>query len=121
MARFSGLLAFEVPGRKISGGNQQKVIVGRWLTTNNQLLIAEDPTAGVDVGAKAEIYALLNEMVNSGVPVIVISTDFEEVATLCNRAVVFNTGLCVEQIAGNQLTTEALVQSASSSDYRAHA
>jgi len=109
----------ELPIDALSGGNQQKVIVGRWLNNNNRVLIAEDPTAGVDVGAKAEIYTLLNEMVNSGVPVIVISTDFEEVATLCNRAIVFNRGLCVEQLQGNQLTTEALVQSASASEFRA--
>ncbi len=111
----------ELPIDALSGGNQQKVIVGRWLNNNNRVLIAEDPTAGVDVGAKAEIYTLLNEMVNSGVPVIVISTDFEEVATLCNRAIVFNRGLCVEELQGNQLTTEALVQSASASEFRAHA
>lgn len=111
----------ELPIDALSGGNQQKVIVGRWLTNNNRLLIAEDPTAGVDVGAKAEIYTLLNEMVNSGVPVIVISTDFEEVATLCNRAIVFNRGLCVAQLKAHQLTTEALIQSASASEFRAHA
>jgi len=109
----------ELPIDALSGGNQQKVIVGRWLNNNNRVLIAEDPTAGVDVGAKAEIYTLLNEMVNSGVPVIVISTDFDEVATLCNRAIVFNRGLCVEQLQGNQLTTGALVQSASASEFRA--
>ncbi len=111
----------ELPIDALSGGNQQKVIVGRWLTTNNRVLIAEDPTAGVDVGAKAEIYTLLNEMVVSGVPVIVISTDFEEVATICNRAIVFNRGLCIKELQGIQLTTEALVQFASASDYQANA
>lgn len=111
----------DLPIDALSGGNQQKVIVGRWLTTNNKILIAEDPTAGVDVGAKAEIYTLLNEMVVSGVPVIVISTDFEEVATICNRAIIFNRGLCIQELQGIQLTTEALVQSASASDYQAQA
>lgn len=111
----------ELPIDALSGGNQQKVIIGRWLTNNNQLLIAEDPTAGVDVGAKAEIYSLLNEMVTSGVPVVVISTDFEEVATLCNRAIIFNRGLCIKQLQGHQLSTEALVHYASASDYQAHA
>lgn len=111
----------DLPIDALSGGNQQKVIVGRWLTTNNKVLIAEDPTAGVDVGAKAEIYTLLNEMVASGVPVIVISTDFEEVATLCNRAIIFNRGLCIHELQGIQLTTEALVQSASASDYQVQA
>ena len=108
----------DLPIDALSGGNQQKVIVGRWLNNNNKVLIAEDPTAGVDVGAKAEIYTLLNEMVISGVPVIVISTDFEEVAAICNRAIVFNRGLCVEELKGHQLTMEALVQSASASEFR---
>jgi ribose transport system ATP-binding protein len=109
----------ELPIDALSGGNQQKVIVGRWLSTRNRVLIAEDPTAGVDVGAKAEIYTLLNEMVVSGVPVIVISTDFEEVATICNRAIVFNRGLCIKELQDRQLTTEALVQFASAADYQA--
>jgi len=106
----------DLPIDALSGGNQQKVIVGRWLRSSHRILIAEDPTAGVDVGAKAEIYTLLNEMVASGVPVIVISTDFEEVAMICNRAIVFNRGLCVNQFSGVQLTFEALVQAAAASD-----
>lgn len=111
----------ELPIDALSGGNQQKVIVGRWLSNNNRLLIAEDPTAGVDVGAKAEIYTLLNEMVASGTPVLVISTDFEEVANVCSRAIVFNRGHCIEELQGPQLTIESLVQLASASDYRATA
>ncbi|MFK7993749.1 MAG: sugar ABC transporter ATP-binding protein [Granulosicoccus sp.] len=111
----------ELPIDALSGGNQQKVIVGRWLSNSNRLLIAEDPTAGVDVGAKAEIYTLLNEMVASGTPVLVISTDFEEVANVCSRAIVFNRGQCIDELHGPQLTIEALVQLASASDYRATA
>ena len=107
----------DLPIDALSGGNQQKVIIGRWLKISNRILIAEDPTAGVDVGAKAEIYTLLNDMVASGVPVIVISTDFEEVAMICNRAIVFNRGLCVKEFSGVQLTFEALVQAASASEY----
>ncbi|MEO0944806.1 MAG: sugar ABC transporter ATP-binding protein, partial [Pseudomonadota bacterium] len=61
----------------LSGGNQQKVVIGRWLATERQLLICEDPTAGVDVGAKAEIYALLNKALDQGVGILVVSTDFE--------------------------------------------
>ena len=101
----------------LSGGNQQKVIVGRWLASTNRVLIAEDPTAGVDVGAKAEIYTLLSELVDSGVAVVIISTDFEEVASVANRAIVFNRGMCVEELSGLQLTTEALIQSASANEF----
>lgn len=104
----------------LSGGNQQKVVVGRWLAHGNKVLIAEDPTAGVDVGAKAEIYALLNDALQAGVAVVVISTDFEEVATICHRALVFNRGEIVSRLAGIHLTTEALVQAASVGDLATH-
>lgn len=103
----------------LSGGNQQKVVVGRWLSTNRRLLICEDPTAGVDVGAKAEIYALLNEAVARGVALIVVSTDFEEIANICNRAIVFSQGQIVGELSGPHLTMEQLIQTASASNLSA--
>lgn len=107
----------ELPIDALSGGNQQKVIVGRWLSSTHRVLIAEDPTAGVDVGAKAEIYTLLSEIVHSGVAVVIISTDFEEVATVANRAIVFNRGGVAGELAGMHLTTEALIQAASANEF----
>ena len=77
------------------------------------LLICEDPTAGVDVGAKAEIYALLNRALADGVGILVVSTDFEEIATICHRAIVFSQGAIVDELRGTRLTTENLIQSAS--------
>ncbi|MEO1459154.1 MAG: sugar ABC transporter ATP-binding protein, partial [Pseudomonadota bacterium] len=100
----------------LSGGNQQKVVVGRWLATDRALLIAEDPTAGVDVGAKAEIYALLFEALRSGLGVVVVSTDFEEVAAICHRALVFSRGRIVADLAGAALSTESLIQAASAGE-----
>ena len=97
----------------LSGGNQQKVVIGRWLATRRRLLICEDPTAGVDVGAKAEIYALLNRALADGVGILVVSTDFEEIATICHRAIVFSQGAIVDELSGTRLTTENLIQSAS--------
>ena len=97
----------------LSGGNQQKVVIGRWLATKRRLLICEDPTAGVDVGAKSEIYALLNRALADGVGILVISTDFEEIATICHRAIVFSQGAIVDELSGTRLTTETLIQSAS--------
>ncbi len=97
----------------LSGGNQQKVVLGRWLATKRTLLLCEDPTAGVDVGAKSEIYALLNRALSDGVGILVISTDFEEIATICHRAVVFSQGAIVDELSGTQLSTENLIQSAS--------
>lgn len=100
----------------LSGGNQQKVVVGRWLSTNRRLLIAEDPTAGVDVGAKAEIYALLFEALSTGMGVVVVSTDFEEVAAICHRAIVFSRGQVVGELSGVGLSTETLIQTASAGE-----
>jgi len=103
----------------LSGGNQQKVVIARWLATSRKLLICEDPTAGVDVGAKAEIYALPNKALDEGVGVIVVSTDFEEVATICQRTIVFSRGEIVDEIAGAAITTDALIQAASAGKYTA--
>ncbi|GAB5510772.1 MAG: sugar ABC transporter ATP-binding protein [Hyphomicrobiales bacterium] len=100
----------------LSGGNQQKIVVGRWLDTGRRLLIAEDPTAGVDVGAKAEIYHLLFEALASGMGVLVVSTDFEEVAAICHRAIVFSRGEVVDELSGVALSTETLIQAASAGD-----
>ncbi|MEM8801784.1 MAG: ATP-binding cassette domain-containing protein, partial [Pseudomonadota bacterium] len=100
----------------LSGGNQQKVVIGRWLATERELLICEDPTAGVDVGAKAEIYALLNKALDQGVGILVVSTDFEEIATICHRAIVFSQGAIVEELSGTRLSTENLIQAASASN-----
>ncbi|MEM9250198.1 MAG: sugar ABC transporter ATP-binding protein [Pseudomonadota bacterium] len=97
----------------LSGGNQQKVVIGRWLATGRRLLLCEDPTAGVDVGAKAEIYALLNRALADGVGIMVISTDFEEITAICHRAIVFSQGAIVDELSGTRLTTENLIQAAS--------
>ncbi len=100
----------------LSGGNQQKVVVGRWLDSGRRLLITEDPTAGVDVGAKAEIYHLLYEALASGMGVLVVSTDFEEIAAICHRAIVFSRGLPVAELTGVELSTESLIQAASAGE-----
>ena len=97
---------------ELSGGNQQKVVIGRWLDLKGRILILEDPTAGVDVGAKGEIYRLLFEALKTGLSIIVISTDFVEVAAICHRALVFSRGAIVAEIAETDLTAEALLAAA---------
>ncbi len=105
-----------LPVEALSGGNQQKVVVGRWLATGRKLLIAEDPTAGVDVGAKSEIYRLIARALETGLTVIVVSTDFEEVAHICHRALVFSRGTIVAEIEQDKLTTQHLIHAASASE-----
>ena len=103
----------DLPIEALSGGNQQKVIVGRWLAIGGKVLIAEDPTAGVDVGAKAEIYRLLDAALKTGLCVVVVSTDFEEVARLCHRALVFSRGQIVAELSEKEITIERLIHAAS--------
>jgi ABC-type cobalamin transport system ATPase subunit len=81
-----------------------------------KLLVAEDPTAGVDVGAKAEIYRLIARALEDGLAVVVVSTDFEEIAHICHRALVFNRGRIIAELAGPALTTEAVITAASASE-----
>ena len=97
----------------LSGGNQQKVVVGRWLGVSRRLLILEDPTASVDIGAKAEIYRLLDRALAGGLAVLLISTDFEEVALMCHRALVFVRGAVTAELTGESLTVAALTYAAS--------
>ena len=93
-----------MPVSALSGGNQQKVVIARWMNIETPVLVLEDPTAGVDVGARAEIYALLNQALERGVAVLVISTDFEEIAHICNRALVFNRGRVSGELLNEQVT-----------------
>ncbi|WP_404953300.1 sugar ABC transporter ATP-binding protein [Streptomyces sp. 147326] len=103
----------EVPIATLSGGNQQKVMVGRWLRGNLRLLVLEEPTASVDVGAKAVIHRLLDDALASGLAVLLISTDFEEVAGVCHRALVFVRGTVSAELTGAALTVTELTRTAS--------
>ena len=97
----------------LSGGNQQKVVVGRWLHLASKIYVFEDPTAGVDVGAKAEIYRLFDVALQAGAAIIIISTDFEEVAKVCHRALVFDRGRVVAELGADDLSVENLLAAAS--------
>ncbi len=105
----------DLPIEALSGGNQQKVVIGRWLHLKGKVLVFEDPTAGVDVGAKSDIYRLFNLTLAAGSAIILISTDFEEVASICHRALVFDRGKVVAEISSEDLTVEALLSAASAS------
>jgi len=99
--------------RALSGGNQQKVVVGRWLHLAAKVYVFEDPTAGVDVGAKAEIYRLFDVALRAGAAIVIVSTDFEEVAQVCHRALVFDRGRVVAELAAADLSVENLLAAAS--------
>jgi len=102
-----------LPIELLSGGNQQKVVVGRWLHLAAKIYIFEDPTAGVDVGAKAEIYRLFDVALQAGAAILIVSTDFEEVAKVCHRALVFDRGRVVAELGSAELSVENLLAAAS--------
>jgi len=103
----------EAPIETLSGGNQQKVVIARWMRIGPEVLVLEDPTAGVDVGAKAEIYRLLAASLAKGQGILLISTDFEEVAAICHRALVFRNGRIVSELDAADLSIEAITRATS--------
>jgi D-allose transport system ATP-binding protein len=88
---------------ELSGGNQQKVLVGKWLAAESKLIIFDEPTKGIDIGARGEIYKIMRELAESGVGVLVVSSDLPELLSVCDRIIVFREG----QINGTLLNEEA--------------
>jgi ribose transport system ATP-binding protein len=102
----------------LSGGNQQKVAVGRWLNLKSKIYVFEDPTTGVDVGSKAEIYKLFDVALKDGAAILIVSTDFEEVAKVCHRALVFSRGRVVRELHAEDLSVSNLLAAASTAVVR---
>lgn len=96
----------------LSGGNQQKVVIGRWLATKPEILILDEPTRGVDVGAKAEIYSIMNELVKEGVSIIMISSELPEVINMSDRVVVMSNGRITGCLSREGLTQEKIMHHA---------
>ncbi len=94
----------------LSGGNQQKVVFGKWLARGPRVLILDEPTRGVDVGAKTEIYALIDELAGRGVAVWMITSDLEELLGVSDRAVVLHEGRLAGELGREQLTEEAVMR-----------
>lgn len=100
----------------LSGGNQQKAVLARLFSTKATLLILEEPTAGVDIGAKISIHEMLRQAAANGAAILVVSSDFEEVATVCDRAVIMNRGVIGCELRGASLTFDELVARATIGD-----
>ena len=105
--------ATELAVATLSGGNQQKVILSRWLSMPRAAIILEEPTAGVDVGAKGDIYELIDKATKNKLAILLVSTDFEEVALMAHRALVFSEGEIVKVLDRSEITVENLVTYAS--------
>ena len=104
--------SMEAPVTALSGGNQQKVVMARALLSQPAILLADEPTQGVDVGARSEIYRILREVSEAGVPVVVASSDAKELEGLCDRVVVLSRGHVVATLSGEEVTEERMVRAA---------
>ncbi len=104
--------SMEAPVTALSGGNQQKVVMARALLSQPAILLADEPTQGVDVGARSEIYRILREVSETGVPVVVASSDAKELEGLCDRVIVLSRGHVVATLTGDEVTEERMVRAA---------
>ena len=94
--------------RTLSGGNQQKAILARWMRRNASLLLLDEPSQGVDVGARADIYAAIRSTTDGGGAAIVVASDLEELALFADRAIVLHNGRLVAEVPGSELTAHRL-------------
>lgn len=102
----------KTPIRSLSGGNQQKVIIGRWLLTKPEILLLDEPTRGIDVGAKFEIYQLINELASKEKGVIVVSSEMPELLGICDRILVMSNGRVAGITETKELTQEKIMEQA---------
>jgi ribose transport system ATP-binding protein len=102
----------DAPVSTLSGGNQQKVVIAKWLLTDARLILLNDPTRGIDVGTKQEIYTLLRQLTDSGKGILFYSTDYAELIGCCDRVVILYEGRIVRELAGDELTERNIVTAA---------
>lgn len=113
--KYIDMLSTKTPSQEqivgnLSGGNQQKVIIGRWLATDPKILIMDEPTRGVDVHAKSEIYAIMNELVKNGMSIIMISSELPEIINMSDRVYVMNEGNVVGCLDRTEVSQESIMQ-----------
>ena len=99
--------------KNLSGGNQQKVVLGKWLAANAELLIFDEPTRGIDVGAKYEIYVLMNELVRQGKTILLISSEMEELMGMSDRILVMAEGRITGELDREEFDQEVIMSYAS--------
>ena len=97
------------PVKDLSGGNQQKVVIGKWLGTNPRVLIMDEPTRGIDIGAKTEIYRLMGDLANQGMAIIMISSEMPEIMSNCTRILTMAEGKLTGEFSGKDITEENLM------------
>ena len=126
IARYINELAIKTPSadqlaENLSGGNQQKIVIAKWLATKPKLLILDEPTRGVDVGARAEIYGFMNELAKQGVAILMISSDLPEVINTSDRVLVMHEGRITANLGKNELSQETIMRYATGTGGNANA
>ncbi|MEP6149453.1 MAG: ATP-binding cassette domain-containing protein, partial [Nisaea sp.] len=99
----------EDPVATLSGGNQQKVVIAKWMMTDPDVILLNDPTRGIDVGTKQEIYRLLRDLAGQDKAILFYSTDYDELIGCCDRVAIMYDGAIVAELEGDELTEEAIV------------
>jgi ribose transport system ATP-binding protein len=102
----------DLPAGSLSGGNQQKLVIGKWLMMAPRILLLNDPTRGIDVGTKQEMYQLLRQLADAGAAILFYSTDYDELVGCCDRVLVMYDGAILRELVGGEITERALVSSA---------
>jgi len=98
------------PVQLLSGGNQQKVVIGKWLAMNPRLLLLDEPTRGIDVGAKREIYKLIDSLAREGMAILFVSSEMEEVLSLSDRVLVMHAGVITGELPKSEIPEEAVMR-----------
>jgi ribose transport system ATP-binding protein len=101
-----------IPVGSLSGGNQQKVVIAKWLMNQPRIILLNDPTRGIDVGTKQEIYQLLRRLADAGAAIVFYSTDYDELIGCCDRVLVLYDGAVKRELVGAEITERALIASA---------
>lgn len=112
------MLNIDQPVRLLSGGNQQKVVFGRWILAQSTVLLLDEPTRGVDVGAKVEIYELINSIAAAGGAVIVVSSELPEVLGISDRIIVMRDGRIAGEVSVSEATQDTIMTLATSDSNR---
>ena len=101
--------SLDAPASSLSGGNQQEVILSKWLAAAPELIILDEPTRGIDVGAKSEIYTLINRMVESGMAIIMITSEMEELIGMSDRIIVLSEGILTADLSKDKFDKETIL------------
>ena len=102
----------EAPARTASGGNQQKLVIGKWVLTGAQVLIFDEPTRGIDIGAKAEVYRLMHQLAGEGAAIILVSSELPELMNVCHRMIVMSGGRVQDELSEAEFTERRILAGA---------